>query len=209
MVSHRARADVRTRVAAGPAGASPPPAALSPAALSPVVLLQSVLLLSVLLLSVLFLTSCGSTAPSAPTSPVVRAGPGVPAGSVVVGTATGELGDYLVDGPGRTLYLFQDDSAGVSSCDQACATAWPPLTTTTAPTAGAGVTAAELTTITRSDGSRQVAYGGHPLYYFADDTAAGQTGGQGSGGRWWVVGPDGAAITAPATPAGGLPGGGY
>jgi hypothetical protein len=97
-----------------------------------------------------------------------------------------------------------------STCSGACATAWPPLTVTGTPTAGTGATATDLATITRTDGSKQVTYDGHPLYYFAGDKAAGQTNGEGSNGfgaPWYLVAPAGQQITsltaasAPSSPA--------
>ena len=83
-------------------------------------------------------------------------------------------------------------------CSGPCAQAWPPLTTKGQPKAGSGVTASKLTTATRSDGSTQVVYAGHPLYFFAGDTSPGMTNGQGInnfGGQWWLISPAGAAIT--------------
>jgi predicted lipoprotein with Yx(FWY)xxD motif len=118
-------------------------------------------------------------------------------GPAVVMTKTGPAGTYLVDGTGRSLYLFAVDTNGKSMCSGPCAQAWPPLTTKGKPTAGMGVTASKLTTTTRSDGSTQVVYAGHPLYFFAGDTSAGATNGQGInnfGGLWWLVSPAGTAI---------------
>jgi predicted lipoprotein with Yx(FWY)xxD motif len=119
------------------------------------------------------------------------------AAAAVVMTKTGPAGQYLVDGTGKSLYLFVVDTAGKSMCSGPCAQAWPPLTTSGQPAAGDGVTASKLTTITRSDGSTQVVYAGHPLYYFAGDTSAGATNGQGInnfGGLWWLLSPAGTAI---------------
>ena len=82
-------------------------------------------------------------------------------------------------------------------CSGACAQAWPPLTTTSTPKAGGKVKASLLGTTKRSDGSREVTYAGHPLYYFAGDSTPGQTTGQGNNGfgsPWWVVSPAGQAI---------------
>ena len=115
-------------------------------------------------------------------------------GAAVVATTTGPLGTFLVDGQGRTLYLFESDANGTSSCTGGCATTWPPLTGTGKPTAGTGAQADKLTSITRPDGTKQVVYGQYPLYTYSKDTAAGQTSGQGSGGKWWVVGVDGKPI---------------
>jgi hypothetical protein len=78
------------------------------------------------------------------------------------------------------------------------------------PTASGGANAADLGTITRSDGSKQVTYKGHPLYYFVGDTAAGSLKGQGSnnfGAKWWLVAPSGTAIAAGASSGGGSSGG--
>lgn len=121
--------------------------------------------------------------------------------TVAIGAAKGADGTYLTSG-GRAVYLWVADSGGTSSCSGSCASAWPPLTTKGAPSAGTGVSAADLGTIARSDGSKQVTYNGHPLYYYAGDAGAGQTNGQGSdsfGARWWLVAPSGNSITASAS----------
>lgn len=112
-------------------------------------------------------------------------------GTVVqLNVATGALGDYLTGVEGLTLYTFKPDSANTSTCDEGCATAWPPLTVAADATlkGGDGVDG-ELTTFTRADGSLQVAYDGAPLYYFANDTSAGDTNGQGLGDNWFVAKP--------------------
>ena len=93
--------------------------------------------------------------------------------SATVGVANSSLGSILVNSTGRTLYLFKADVGANSACAGACATAWPPLLATGTPTAGTGLTASKLGTITRSGGKQQVTYNGHPLYLF---------GGGGSGG---------------------------
>ena len=89
-----------------------------------------------------------------------------------VGVAKSSLGSILVNVGGRTLYLFRADSGTMSACAGACASAWPPLLATGTPTAGTGLTASKLGTITRSGGTRQVTYNGHPLYLFIKDTKA-------------------------------------
>jgi predicted lipoprotein with Yx(FWY)xxD motif len=99
----------------------------------------------------------------------------------------------LVDGSGRTLYLFEKDKGPRSMCAGACASAWPPVTTTGAPTAGAGVAAAKLGTTKRS-GGEQVLYAGHPLYTYVGDGSPGQTTGQDLdqfGAKWYVLGATG------------------
>jgi predicted lipoprotein with Yx(FWY)xxD motif len=100
------------------------------------------------------------------------------------------------------VYLWVADTANHSNCSGACAQAWPPLLTKGTPTATGGAMAAHLGTITRSDGTKQVTYDGHPLYFFAGDPSSGTTHGQGSdsfGAKWWLVAPTGTAITASST----------
>jgi Secreted repeat of unknown function len=66
-------------------------------------------------------------------------------------------------------------------------------------TASGSAVASDLGTITRSDGSKQVTYDGHPLYYFSGDSGAGTASGQGSdgfGAKWWLVSPSGSDVTA-------------
>jgi len=100
------------------------------------------------------------------------------------------LGRVLVDGRGRTLYLFEKDTRGRSSCSGACATYWPPLLTHGKPVAAKGVKASLLGVTRRPDGTSQVAYAGHPLYRFVQDTKPGQTHGQDLhdfGAGWYVL----------------------
>jgi predicted lipoprotein with Yx(FWY)xxD motif len=107
-----------------------------------------------------------------------------------------KLGKILVASNGRTLYLFEKDKGGRSSCSGICATYWPPLTSATKPTGGAGLKASLLGRVHRSDGKWQVTYNKHPLYTFGLDTAAGQTHGEGLndfGGSWYAVSASGAA----------------
>jgi predicted lipoprotein with Yx(FWY)xxD motif len=116
-----------------------------------------------------------------------------------ISTKKNALGTILVDGKGRTLYLWKADTSDKSTCSGACAQTWPPLVATGMPKAGAGVDASLLGTTKRADGSSEVTYAGHPLYYFAGDTAPGQAAGQGNNGfgaLWWVVKPDGQALTS-------------
>ena len=108
-----------------------------------------------------------------------------------------EFGDILADTSGRTLYLFTNDERDKSTCSDGCATAWPPLLTVGDPTAGEGVAADKLGTITRGDGSSQVTYNGWPLYYFAQDQNPGETNGQ--YGTWFVVSTHGGPIASSAS----------
>ncbi len=115
--------------------------------------------------------------------------------AVSVKTASSSLGTILVDQDGKTLYLFEADKGGTSSCNGTCTSYWPPVTGEA--TAGSGVTAGMLGTTKRSDGSMEVTYGGHPLYWFSGDTAAGDTNGEGLtdfGGAWYAVSPAGKAV---------------
>ena len=143
------------------------------------------------LASALLLAACGSSGSSGTSSSAATTtttAKSSPRPVSAVDTRTGSLGTFLVDAKGRTLYLWDADHGSKSSCDGACAQAWPPLTTTSTPKAG---------TTMRSDGSREVTYAGHPLYYFAGDTTPGQTTGQGNNGfgsPWWVVSPAGQAL---------------
>ncbi len=100
-------------------------------------------------------------------------------------TQNAKFGDILTDAGGNTLYLFTRDERNKSNCSGGCATAWPPLLTVGDPFAGEGVNADRLGTITREDGSTQVAYSGWPLYYVARDEQPGDTNGQ--YGTWFVV----------------------
>ena len=154
------------------------------------------------LASALVLAACGSSSSSGTSSSSTTATPSSSATSSprpasVVATKTNSLGTFLVDGKGRALYLWNADHGSMSACNGECATDWPPLTAAGTPTAGGQAKSALLGTTKRSDGSREVTYAGHPLYYFAGDSGPGQTSGQGSdsfGSPWWVVAPGGKAI---------------
>lgn len=118
-----------------------------------------------------------------------------PAGDqATVQTAGSDLGTILADAEGRTVYLFEADTEGTSTCYDDCAATWPPLTVEGEPTAGEGVDRSLLGTTERDDGSIQVTYADQPLYYFATDQSAGDTNGQGIGDVWFVVDPDGEAV---------------
>lgn len=134
---------------------------------------------------------------SSPAAGSSASSPATASGAVVT-THSGSMGTYLTDGSGRALYLWVADPKDKSNCSGACASVWPPFTTNATPTAAGSAKAAELGTITRSDGTKQVTYAGHALYYYAPDTAAGQTTGEGNpgfGAKWWLVAPSGASIT--------------
>ena len=154
-------------------------------------------------LSALAVAACGGGAATAsrPASTSTPAAKTSHDASATVGVASSGLGSILVDSRGRSLYLWRADTGPKSTCSGACATAWPPLLTTGAPTAGRGAKASLLGTTKRSDGAQQVTYNRHPLYLFAGDTASGQTTGQGSNGfgaPWYVLSPGGRQITTGA-----------
>jgi predicted lipoprotein with Yx(FWY)xxD motif len=109
-----------------------------------------------------------------------------------------ELGSFLVDDKGMTLYLFTKDTPNTTNCYDKCATAWPPLFTAGSPVAGEGVDAALLGTTTRTDGAIQVTYNGWPLYYYEKDKAPGDVVGQNVGDVWFVVSPAGEMINTAA-----------
>ena len=114
----------------------------------------------------------------------------------VVSSSSSDLGRILVDVRGRTLYVFEKDMMGRSTCKGGCASCWPPLLTSGKPRAGTGVHAALIGTTKRADGTLQVTYDHNPLYTFALDTKAGQTKGQGEnafGADWYAVSTSGAA----------------
>jgi predicted lipoprotein with Yx(FWY)xxD motif len=125
---------------------------------------------------------------------------GQAAGSAAaVKTRHGKLGTFLVNGHGRTLYLFQKDKTPRSKCSGACATDWPPLLTSGKATASGSARKALLGTSKRSDGTTQVTYKGHPLYTYAGDAKAGDTLGQGVsayGARWYAVTASGRRVGA-------------
>jgi predicted lipoprotein with Yx(FWY)xxD motif len=105
-----------------------------------------------------------------------------------------EYGEILVDGEGRTLYLFTVDGPDQSNCIGDCLLNWPPLTTTGNPQAGPGVNAEMLGSTSLEDGSLITTYNGRPLYYWAADSQPGQASGQGVGGVWFVVSPQGEPV---------------
>jgi predicted lipoprotein with Yx(FWY)xxD motif len=149
-------------------------------------------------------STTAAAAPAANTSPPkpYGAGAGTSAAStggsaVVVSTKHNKTGTILAAGPKHlTVYLFEADKGPMSSCSGACAQAWPPVTASSAQASGAAHQAA-LGTITRPDGTKQVTYNGHPLYYFAKDGDAGDAYGQGVkafGASWYVLNPAGSKI---------------
>ena len=159
--------------------------------------------------AVLFATACGgspatdedteaaqsSTSTKAPTTTGPSPAPSSPpaAAGIAITTAGSDFGTMLFDQPGQAIYLFDKETAGRPDCYGDCAAAWPPVLTTGSPVAAGEVRPDLLGTVPRDDGSTQVTYAGHPLYFYAHE-------GPGQvlchdvvefGGRWLVVTPDG------------------
>jgi predicted lipoprotein with Yx(FWY)xxD motif len=157
--------------------------------------------LIVLFAGLALLAACGSDSKTSSGSP----GTTTASGSASTATSTAaasastikisetSLGPVVVDGTGMTLYVFTPDTGTTSTCNDACASAWPALKGPA--TAGDGVDSGDLGTTTRSDGSVQVTFYGHPLYHYSGDGAPGDVSGQGSGGKWFVVDATGASVT--------------
>ncbi len=126
-------------------------------------------------------------------STLARSGTSVP----IVKVRTTSLGRILVDGKGRSLYLFAVDRAGKSKCTGACAATWPPFLSAKMPKAIAGARQSLVGLTRRSDGHLQVTYHGHPLYWYKFDGSAGSTKGEGIdqfGGEWFLVSPAGSSV---------------
>ena len=108
-----------------------------------------------------------ATEAAAPTStPPAEAGGGT---GVTIKTSDSQFGQVLFDGDDQAIYYFDKESGSKSECYGECAVAWPPVLTEGDPQAGAGAQAGLLGTTQRNDGTTQVTYDGHPLYYYIDD----------------------------------------
>jgi predicted lipoprotein with Yx(FWY)xxD motif len=112
-------------------------------------------------------------------------------------------GAIVTDSTGRALYVRTNDAPGMSSCNDACAQAWPPLLSIGQTTVSADIDANLVGTTMRADGSGQVTFAGQPLYYFVRDMQPGATNGEGVvafGGTWYLVSPSGAQVVASGAP---------
>ncbi len=155
----------------------------------------------------LLVAACGGSGSTSSASAPASSTSG---GGIVISTTKGADGTYLTGASGHAVYLWDADTGNMSTCSGACAKAWPPVITKSAPTAAGGAQASDLGTTTRSDGLKQVTYKGHPLYYFVGDTRSGQVTGQGSnnfGAKWWLVNESGSAITSGLSASAGSSGG--
>jgi predicted lipoprotein with Yx(FWY)xxD motif len=158
----------------------------------------------------LLIAACGSYSPSAygtSTSPSSYgrypgvtsppAGTPEPPATTSIALRNSAFGPILVDGSGRTLYLFEADPKDMSTCNGDCVSVWPPLIAHGTPQAAAGIDQSLLTTTTRKDGSLEVVYNGHPLYYFVSDRQPGDTTGEALssfGAEWYVLSAAGSKI---------------
>lgn len=131
-----------------------------------------------------------TTASSTTTSGVSTTG----ASAQGVHLANTGLGEVLVDPDGMTLYVFGADTEGESTCYESCASNWPSVPGDLQTGTGLDGSIFEFGTVTRTDGTSQLTVNGKPLYYFAGDSAPGDTHGQLLNDIWFVVGPDGEPI---------------
>jgi predicted lipoprotein with Yx(FWY)xxD motif len=157
-------------------------------------------------------SSSGSTQPAAPAGSTQPAAPAssasggygaasssapASAAAAAVKAGTSARGAILTGATGRALYLFEKDTGGKPACYGTCAQGWPPLLTTGTPMAAAGASTSLLGTVKRTDGTVQVTYAGHPLYYFVKDTKPGDISGEGLqafGAGWDLISPAGKKI---------------
>lgn len=138
-----------------------------------------------------------ATEPAATVTSEATASTGTGTTTINISQNAGVTGNFLVDDQGRTIYVFANDTqnSGTSACtDAACTSQWMPVVVTGTPTAGTGVDATMLGTITRDDGTMQATYNGWPLYYYSGDTAPGDINGQGMESLWFLVSDTGNAI---------------
>ena len=177
---------------------------------------QLALVLSLSLALVAVAAACGGDDNSsgagsrAPTNAGSAVSPAPEQASVKVAQA-GTLGQVLTGPDGRTLYTFTQDApgSGKSVCNGACAQNWPPLTMESGQPAKPQGLGGELSLVTRNDGTKQLAYNGRPLYFFAQDSAPGDTNGQGVGNVWYVAQPASASAGGGGTPQASVDYGGY
>jgi predicted lipoprotein with Yx(FWY)xxD motif len=117
---------------------------------------------------------------------------------VTLRTKPSKLGRILAAGPRRmTVYLYEADKGSTPTCLGGCAAVWPPVTSAAAVVARRGVSAEKLALTTRPDGTKQLTYNGHPLYFYSRDGDKGDAYGQGIksfGASWYVLAPNGSKI---------------
>lgn len=138
------------------------------------------------------ITSQPETLPPTPNATSPTATPEKRTGTVIK-SAKSQFGMMLFDGTGQAIYLFDKEQTSKPECYDACAEAWPPALTEGSAAAGSGTKQDLLGTIKRIDGTTQVTYGGHPLYFYAHEAKNEVKchNIQGFGGLWLVVTPAG------------------
>ena len=155
---------------------------------------KGLVILVVAIIATILVAGCTS-APSGGGTPTPTAQPtGTSTAYTVMTASNSQLGTFLVDGKGITLYNFTIDSRDSSVCTGGCVGVWPVFYTSSISVPN-GLTASDFSSFTRSDGKMQTAYKGMPLYYYIGDSSPGQTTGQGLnqfGGLWYVVPPNSA-----------------
>lgn len=142
-------------------------------------------------------SACGSSQSSPTTTGASSTTTGASASLRLESSTLPSVGSVLTGPNGRTLYYFTTDTSGATSCTGQCAAVWPPLVVPsgTTPILPSGVSG-NVSTASRPDGTTQVTYQGHRLYYYEGDTAPGTDKGQGVDGTWFVL------STSGSTPAG-------
>lgn len=129
------------------------------------------------------------------------------ASAVIATKSVAGVGTVLVNGQGRTLYVFEPDHHAKVTCTGGCASVWPPVKLTGAKAQTSGEVKASLVSSDPDPaGGRVVTYNGWPLYTYVADTQAGSASGQGlnsSGGLWYVITPAGTVVTKKAHSSGG------
>src|SRR3954447_10509698 len=143
-------------------------------------------------------TSTAASQPAAPTKPATSSSGYGNAGGIKVSLRKVSFGKVLVGPNSHTVYLFlKEDTGTTSQCNGKCAAVWMPLTSSGQAQAGPGLNQSMFGTSKRKDGTMQVTYGGHPLYYYDDDKKPGMTEGEGKkefGAEWYAVGADGKKV---------------
>jgi D-xylose transport system substrate-binding protein len=160
-------------------------------------MLSVVIIASVLFTAYAPMAAYASTVVSPTSTVVVALSPSTATDVTVQAAKNPTLGEILVNNQGMTLYTFKNDKSTVSSCYNACAQLWPPLTVSQGeqPVLAQGISG-KLGVIQRQDGTYQVTYNNMPLYTFTQDTQPGQTNGQGYANLWYVL-----SVSAPAAAA--------
>jgi predicted lipoprotein with Yx(FWY)xxD motif len=125
---------------------------------------------------------------------ITKAVPASPALPATLQLGTTSLGQIITDTNGRTVYTYKPDSTTTSTCYGQCAANWPPVLVTGASVAGKGLDASLLGTTTRTDGTVQVTYAGHPLYLFVGDSKSGDVNGEGKLSIWYAISASGSQM---------------